>query len=242
MAANLNLSPALRAGYLLLASMPEEKFSAVFAALDAPEPDPGLELYVQKIALAAQFQPRDARRILASTLVIFDFDSAKRRTFFEDVAAVLAAVPVEDVAAPPADAQVEPPIDGTRLVARLEALSRLTGVDFVNRARRILLQNERSVATMRIITDLRPVYGDGPPLAPAGMVIVHNLKIDFMLRAGMRTNETTFFALDDNDVISLIEILKRAAEKSIGLRKLAHEVRVPVLHPETLQLWNEEED
>lgn len=228
----------------MLAALPEDKTTAVVAALSAPEPNPGFEVLAEKIAMVVEIKPLDARRLMAAILAIYDCDAENRIKFFDDLAETLG--PSADTPASGSES-VNPPtasptVDREVLVRRLQDFAQISSIDFISRARRILIENERSVSSMRIITDLRPVYGDNSLATPAGMVIVHNLKIDFLPRGGMRQRESAFFALDDNDVTSLISILRRAEEKSLGLRKFAQQASVAVLSPEPPQAWQKMEE
>jgi hypothetical protein len=67
----------------------------------------------------------------------------------------------------------------------------------------------------KIISDIRPVFGDDIEQSPVGAVLVHNLKIEYVENDELKY---LHFALDDEDITSLIGILKRAQSKSETLK------------------------
>jgi hypothetical protein len=74
--------------------------------------------------------------------------------------------------------------------------------------------NQRNFVQARTLTDIRPVFSTDGSYDIERAVIVHNLKITYN-EFGSR--EDFFVALDDNDITSLITVLRRAQDKSASI-------------------------
>jgi hypothetical protein len=85
------------------------------------------------------------------------------------------------------------------------------------KAKELQLQAERLFCEARVLTDIRPVFGDKPGDAPTAMVIIHTLKIVFHEAL---THEEFYVALDAEDIASLKRTLERAEEKARSLKAL----------------------
>ena len=103
----------------------------------------------------------------------------------------------------------------TRLIGDVFTSSETLGV--VSKAANILFQNDRVYHGARILTDLRPVFGDSPNSAPTTFVVQHTLKIDY---SHDRNTKELFFTLDTEDLENLRKVIDRAVEKDQTLRKL----------------------
>ena len=88
------------------------------------------------------------------------------------------------------------------------------------RARDVLSDHERIYRYARVLTDLRPVFRTEVEGAPAAMVAVHTLKIEYHQD---RKPYNFFVAMDRPDVEKLIELLQRALKKEDSLKALAKE-------------------
>jgi hypothetical protein len=91
-----------------------------------------------------------------------------------------------------------------------------------SKARDLQTEDERTFCRARIITDLRPVFGDDIESGPQALVVVHLLKIGFH-QAGMP--HTDFFvSLDSQDLDTLKEVIERAQEKSESLKNFINDL------------------
>jgi hypothetical protein len=70
----------------------------------------------------------------------------------------------------------------------------------------------------KILTDVRPVFGDDPKQPPSGAIITHTLKIEYH-HGGGRPQEF-YVGLDAEDVDTLARAVQRARDKSSSLRDL----------------------
>jgi len=101
------------------------------------------------------------------------------------------------------------------LAGRLSQLLSIKPIRLTWKAIDVLTQNEKAFLEARILTDMRPVFGDDVSDPPDVVVILHTLKIRY--RTGRRT-EDIFVALDNKDIKELRAILDRAETKAETLK------------------------
>lgn len=78
----------------------------------------------------------------------------------------------------------------------------------------ILNRQERLFYDARIMSDIRPVFGDDPTERPAGAVLVHTLSIEHHINGEV---ETFNVAMDRKDLADLKETIDRALAKAATL-------------------------
>ncbi len=86
----------------------------------------------------------------------------------------------------------------------------------------------RYVHTIRLITDLRPVFGAEVDDAPVNMVISHQLEM-LLWESGDVISE--YVTLDDEDLEELDRQVSRAKAKAATLRKTMGRLGIPVFEP-----------
>jgi hypothetical protein len=100
-----------------------------------------------------------------------------------------------------------------------ERLTTLLALDSFNiiglKAKELQRQSERTFCESRILTDLRPVFGNEIGEAPTAMIVVHTLKIVSHETSG---HKDFYVALDAEDIASLKKTLERAEEKAQSLK------------------------
>ncbi len=94
------------------------------------------------------------------------------------------------------------------------------------KANEILQEHEHVFRSARILTDIRPVFGEDPKKDPNEAVLVHMLKI--MYTHGDFHKEF-FVALDSNDVDVLSHITTRAREKDQSIRSLLRKKQIHLI-------------
>ena len=97
-------------------------------------------------------------------------------------------------------------------------------LDLVARAHNVLLEHSQVYTTARIVTDIRPVFGEDVLVKPLSNVIVHMLSIVYR-SAGRRENFVV--ALDEKDLDQLIDVLERAKTKERTLKELMKNNNIP---------------
>jgi hypothetical protein len=138
------------------------------------------------------------------------------------LAAVIAQVgdrPIERIASEVAESQaLEVPAQRRAAFARV--LTRLLKAEVVStfgKADEIITDHAHVFQEARILTDVRPVFGDDPDELPSAAVIVGMLRIDFF---GRREGAKSFFvALDQADLVKLRETVDRALRKTETMKQ-----------------------
>lgn len=108
--------------------------------------------------------------------------------------------------------------DRKRFKAHLVQLLAVDTLDISAKANDLLYDHERTIhGPMRVLTDIRPVFGEDPGKEPNGAVIVQTLKITYHESAKIKE---FFIALDTEQVDELIGVLGRASLKAEGVKRL----------------------
>ena len=113
------------------------------------------------------------------------------------------------------------------LTERLKRLTKVECLAVIAKGNVLLRANGQNFLSASIVSELRPVFlGDDLKIS-AGLVL-HQLAI----RASHNgRSETTYFALDSEDLVSLREAVTRAIDKERSLRDFANRSAIPVLIP-----------
>lgn len=98
---------------------------------------------------------------------------------------------------------------------RLITILGLENLNTLAKAYDLLTENVHIFSRARILSDIRPIFGDDVLSRPSAAIITHTLNISF--HAGGERQEFSV-SLDSKDVQQFIEVLKRAEEKCMILR------------------------
>lgn len=116
----------------------------------------------------------------------------------------------------------------TPLAGRLTKLLGLEKIDLSAKAMSVQLEQQRSLTSARILTDIRPIFGSDASKPLAGTVLVHNLKIEYV-ESG---EEKEFFvALDKRDIQLLIDVLTRAQQKESNIKQFLAKSNLNCIEP-----------
>lgn len=108
--------------------------------------------------------------------------------------------------------------DGEDLRVRVDRLLRTDAVTFVAKAMSLGLEAERIFHTCRVVSDLRPVFGNDRHELPIGMMVLHSLRIDFFQDQQIAS---VYLNLSDEDLETLKGEIDQAYAKRISLGSLA---------------------
>jgi len=101
--------------------------------------------------------------------------------------------------------------EGSDFAQRLTALLAVESFDIVAlKAKGLQEESERTFCEARILTDIRPVFGNKVEDAPTAAIVVHTLKLVYHEMSG---HKEFFLALDEDDIASLKKTLERAEAK-----------------------------
>lgn len=120
-----------------------------------------------------------------------------------------------------------PEIEGETLELFKRRITNLLDVDCLKigaKAYELLFEHEHNFLDARVLTDVRPVFGDAPNDLPIGAMIVHTLKLNYV---ESDRPQTFYVALDERDIKRLVETLDRAKSKATVLKSVLVNTNVP---------------
>jgi len=98
---------------------------------------------------------------------------------------------------------------------RLQELLNIEPLRIASKAFTIFTDYQCTLFGSKVLTDVRYVFRANPEEEPYGAVIVHLLKLSYHESGG---HKEFFVAMDDDDVATLQDVLKRATTKAASLR------------------------
>ncbi|HEX8163529.1 MAG TPA: hypothetical protein VF538_16785 [Pyrinomonadaceae bacterium] len=109
---------------------------------------------------------------------------------------------------------------------RLTRLSRIEALRLVIKAHNVLTTHSQAYSSARILSDIRPVFGEGVEDSPKGALIVHMLNLTYYEN---RKRREFVVALDTKDVDELITVLERARAKTESLKSVIASTKLPYI-------------
>ncbi len=205
-------------GFTHLIKLGSEKRNSLFAALN--EVEIGLRPH-EIVAQNAQKLEIEEDALTEIIRTLFSLLSAKNETPIELSSLVKGIVEasksLKDVEL------VDPDVFEQQLLQFLQAPSALS---LTNKAIDLVTEREKVLITTRLITDTRPIFGDGDGFRFEATLILHNLKVQF--KDNNRVKEV-YFALDSKDLANLKEQIIRAEEKEKTLKLLLEEKQIKLI-------------
>ncbi|MGA2596584.1 MAG: hypothetical protein ABSH09_06275 [Bryobacteraceae bacterium] len=116
--------------------------------------------------------------------------------------------------------------DASSTGKRFHLLLNVRTLNVLSKAIRLQRDGEHLFCDAKIISDIRPVFGDNLSEGPISAVITHTLKLAYHEGGD---HKEFFIVLDQQDLISLFEIIDRAHEKDEALVRLLQKSGVPRL-------------
>jgi len=203
----LAIPPPYRPGVKKLAALSKEAAKELEDALQSEQPvleEGGLAGHVA--ANLATIKTEDTRAIVDALVAL---SSAR------DLLS-LPASQIADGVATSNDLDLTPD-EQARLRSVLPSLLDTPSVLVTGRALGVLTEQARIYREARIVTDIRPVFPNGPEKGAVAAGIVHSLRIAYQEKGRF---EEFFIALYPEDVASLRLILDRADNKVAALKEL----------------------
>lgn len=226
--AKLNIPARYRAGVFQIGKLDDRTIREIRAALDRILQDKDLE------DEAAQNRP-DQVAMTAVTSV------PEIRGDIKSIAEALAAlyrvrsardIPVEEFADDVCEAMTTldeadlrvPESNRDEFKAKLLTLLRAEVFALVAKAHDLKTDDERTFCSARILTDLRPVFGNEIEAGPRGFVVVHLLKLGY--HQGSKEHKEFYLSLDADDLETLRKTIDRAEAKAKSLRPIVKDVHL----------------
>ncbi len=98
----------------------------------------------------------------------------------------------------------------------IQILSKRDSFYFTFKANNLVAEREKLLLNTSILTDIRPVFSDEKDYKIKCSLIIHNLKIEFMVDDEYKE---IYFALENEDLKKLKDIIVRAEEKEKAIRE-----------------------
>jgi len=109
---------------------------------------------------------------------------------------------------------------------RLLQLLNISSLQLIAKAHDVLLEHEQTFASARVVSDIRPIFGEKVEDAPIAAVIVHMLNIVYYQASERRE---IVFALDTKDIPYLLDVLERAQTKTERLKEVINSTNMTYL-------------
>ena len=104
------------------------------------------------------------------------------------------------------------------LERRFQQLLQSRGLQSAAKAISLRTDFPNTFCDSKILTDLRPVFGDDAQRPPSAAIITHTLKIDY--HGTNRKHQEFYVTLDADDLNTLASAIQRARQKASSLRGL----------------------
>jgi len=220
--ADLTIPERHRNGVVKLLELSEDSFSQMVSALEGVGPKlfPDI-LSSQMISKIKGVSPEDVSEIITTIMSL-----SSHRMHDDSTAEELA----EQVVQAAIEANIPIKSDKERITFkdRLLKFFELNTLFVSAKALGILLSNENLFCSARILTDIRPVFGTDPTVAPTAIVMVHMLDLGYHKDGELKH---LYIAMDSIDIDTLREALNRAEMKAESLKPLMKKAGVEFLDP-----------
>jgi hypothetical protein len=110
---------------------------------------------------------------------------------------------------------------------RLTRLLAAKSLEVVSKAQSVILDHERRFCTVRIATDVSPVFSSDAQQPPMAAVITHTLRISF--HQDSNDIKEFFVEMNEGDLEKLTRSIQRAEQKAKGLKSVLDAAKLPYL-------------
>jgi len=220
--ADLTIPERHRNGVVKLLELSEDSFSQMVSALEGVGPKLFPDnLSSQMISKIKGVSPEDVSEIITTIMSL-----SSHRMHDDSTAEELA----EQVVQAAIEANIPIKSDKERITFkdRLLKFFELNTLFVSAKALGILLSNENLFCSARILTDIRPVFGTDPTVAPTAIVMVHMLDLGYHKDGELKH---LYIAMNSIDIDTLREALNRAEMKAESLKPLMKKAGVEFLDP-----------
>lgn len=146
-----------------------------------------------------------------------EFSEVRRARFLQDL--------IESIRTNP-DFNLQKREDAPRLRKRFQRLLNIQPLNTLSKAIKLQREGERLYCSAKIVSDIRPIFGEDITSRPVSAVITHTLKIGYHEGGEHRD---LFLVLDEQDLGRLQEVIERAKSKGQTLAELLNDTGLPRL-------------
>jgi len=225
MAQPIRIPPQYQTGLAKLRALSESSVQELLVALrDAPLTISGDSLLSSLNSRVRSISPDDMGEIVPAVLSLYSLRAQLGLSTPDVAESIVRAMEESEGIAPEATGE-----EHDRFGSRLVSLLSLDSLDVAGKANNLLFEHEHTLREARIVTDIRPVFGENPEDSPAGAIIVHMLKLGYYDGSVYRN---LFVALDTSDIRLLQDLLARANSKAEALKSVLEAAKVPYVDVE----------
>jgi hypothetical protein len=213
----IQIPKALRVGFIKLIDLNESAFQELLTVLEKSRfiyvPN---KLITDLLNDIKDIPKNDAKDILSSILPLYNV-MLELELSAEDF--------VEEIGMAASEAEIdlaEPKLE--HLKSRLGKLMGIKAPSITAKATSLLSEHQHVFESIRILTDIRPIFGDDPRERPTAAIITHTLRIRYL--DGDHWEEF-FVALDTSDIQKAIDAFERAKAKTESLRVFIDNANLP---------------
>jgi hypothetical protein len=98
-------------------------------------------------------------------------------------------------------------------------------LQLAGKIRELRYERENRFCTARVISEIRPVFGDDLDAGPLATLILHTLRISVHCNDSAAETKDIFFSLRGSDLKQLRDLLERAIKKDVVLSAAAKKIR-----------------
>jgi len=214
----VRVPPRYRSPLQLLAKLDSGQRSALVQALLEAKGFTPLHELADKVADAAGVTHDQGLEIIAALLSF----NVQLGAWDEPSSAIAAGVAESE------DLELEES-ERSNLGAILNDLLDAHSLSTAAKAADLVSEHEHVYGGIRIITDLRPVFGDDPAALPEGVTLAATIKLDHYTGGRL---DSLYIAADDEDLRSIRDSIDRALKKSETMRDLMKANNLPIYRTE----------
>ncbi len=210
-----------KGGLTQVIGIDEATFQGLLEALSKAQPSFDSKAVASEVASrVSTISPKDAEMLVGAILSLYSvrhyYDLASDQLVGELAQAMAAS---EDVALR---------LNGNegKFRERMLKLLSIDSLGIASKAFELLYEYERAFCNTRILTDIRPIFGEQPESRPVAALVMHLLRISYHERAELKE---FYVALDEGDIKLLREALDRADNKARSLRAVMEDAKVPLM-------------
>ena len=207
--ATLTIPDPVIAGFTKIATLPEESFKELLSSLEKlPVQIHQRRVFDESLIEPKGIAPEDVKAIRDALFPLYRGRGGSKvpaTKYVDDIAESLTDVESEKTGW----LQNEESLRGFK--KRLVQLLSVSTPQLIAKAHDVLLEHAQTFSNARIVSDIRPVFGESVEESPTAAVLVHMLNLVYY-EAGERREFVV--ALDTKDVQFLLELLDRASKKT----------------------------
>lgn len=206
-----------------LLELPHEKRLLLARAFAQTPIEASVKKFIDRVVTAAEQDPTVVRRLVSLFISLQMARMGEGSSAESFTADLIEIVRSSNAANRHDDAYWE------QLATQIRTILSSEGLHLIAKSLELQRDNEKLFSKARILTDIRPVFGDDVRQAPRTGVVLHTLKLSYYVGEG----EADFYVvLDKVDLKLLREVIDRAIAKDATLTEMMDNGKLTVLQAE----------